>query len=58
MRFIPNSVLLLLLGPPGVGQWHLAVAIEREAITMGYTVLFVPAAPLVAQLALGGCESA
>ena len=34
--------------PPGVGKTHLAVAIGREAIVAGYTVLFTPATTLVA----------
>ena len=29
--------------PPGVGKTHLAVAIGRQAILTGYSVLFVPA---------------
>lgn len=45
-RWIGHGQALLLLGPPGVG----AVALGREAVERGYTVLFTTAAALMAGL--------
>jgi len=50
-RWVANGDVLLILGPPGVGKSHLAVALGREAIRQGYSVLFIPAIGLITALA-------
>ena len=53
--FVRNAVALLLLGPSW--QDHLAAALGRGAILAGYTVSFIPAQALVAQLARAHAEN-
>jgi DNA replication protein DnaC len=49
-RFIDHGENLVLLGPPGVGKTHLAVALGLKAVAAGYRVLFTSATALLAAL--------
>jgi DNA replication protein DnaC len=50
LTFIADAANLLLLGPPGVGKTHLAVALGIQAIERGYGVYFVNAHSLLEDL--------
>jgi DNA replication protein DnaC len=55
-RWVANGDTLLIQGPPGVGKSHLAVALGREAVRNGYSVLFTPAMALITALMKGQAE--
>ena len=40
LRFIHNSENLVLLGPPGVGKSHIAIALGIEAVKAGFSTYF------------------
>jgi DNA replication protein DnaC len=50
LAFAAEAANVILLGPPGVGKTHLAVALGVEAIERGYGVYFVKAQDLLDDL--------
>jgi len=55
-HFIEHGDNVIVLGPPGVGKTHLAVALGLKAIESGYRVFFTTAAQLIAQLTKANAE--
>jgi DNA replication protein DnaC len=51
LRFLANGENIILLGPPGVGKTHLAVALGMEAVANGHNVYFITVPELLDELA-------
>jgi DNA replication protein DnaC len=43
LRIIHNAENLVLLGPPGIGKSHIAIALGIEVVKAGFSVCFVNA---------------
>lgn len=50
LRFVHEAGNVVLLGPPGVGKTHLAIALTVEAVRAGFSAQFVTAHDLVSDL--------
>ena len=50
LRFVHEAGNVVLLGPPGVGKTHLAIALTVEAIRAGFSAQFITAHDLVSDL--------
>jgi len=56
LRFVHNAENVVLLGPPGVGKSHIAVALGIEAAKTGLSVYFTNAGNLVERLKIATKE--
>jgi DNA replication protein DnaC len=56
LRFVHNAENIILLGPPGVGKSHLAIAIGIEAVKAGISVYFTNTGNLIERLKLANGE--
>lgn len=50
MSFVERAHNVILLGPPGVGKTHLAIALGVKAVEAGYSVLFLTLEALMIRL--------
>lgn len=50
LRFVENHENLLLLGPPGIGKSHLAIALAVETIRAGHKAYFITLKEMIEKL--------
>jgi DNA replication protein DnaC len=56
LRFVHNAENIVLLGPPGVGKSHLAIALGIEAVKAGISVHFTNTGNLIERLKIANRE--
>lgn len=57
VSFVDRAENIILLGPPGVGKTHLAIALGVKAVEAGYRVLFVSLELLLGRLGRARMEN-
>lgn len=57
MSFVERGHNVVILGPPGVGKTHLAVALGVKAVEAGYSVLFLTLESLMTRLVKAQSEN-
>jgi DNA replication protein DnaC len=50
LSFVERTENVVLLGPPGVGKTHRAIALGMKAVEAGYSVLFLTLETLMGRL--------
>jgi len=57
LSFVERSENIIILGPPGVGKTHLAVALGIKALEAGHTALFLTLESLITRLTRARMEN-